>query len=211
MKVCLLSVCVCGMPHDACVFLTFVVHTPPTRASHVHAEVEGKEAVLRKVPDSLAACGKWLLVLSSVQSATEEIRDRYQLIVDFYHLMEVSIFHIFLSLQTTLFHAPSLSFNFNSLLQVPFVFLLLLFFVHSYLVPSAPFLLPLPAFLPSLPSTLFFLFIQFPMLFTSIYLHARGMHSNSHGCTGAEYQQKPANSRCRRHPRHYRGLQLPRW
>lgn len=127
MKVCLLSLYVSLECHMTLV-LTFVVHTPPTHASHVHAEVEGKEAVLRKVPDSLAACGKWLLVLSSVQSATEEIRDRYQLIVDFYHLMEVSIFHIFLSLQTTLFHAPSLSFNFNSLLQVPFVVLLLPFF-----------------------------------------------------------------------------------
>jgi hypothetical protein len=53
-----------------------------------YESVEIKQAILRKEPTSLKSCTEWLNVLASVQNATEQIRDRYQQIVDFYKVME---------------------------------------------------------------------------------------------------------------------------
>lgn len=46
------------------------------------------QAILKKAPGTLSQCAEWMQVLAIVQNATEEIKDRFQQILDFHNLME---------------------------------------------------------------------------------------------------------------------------
>lgn len=56
-------------------------------AQSFYEEVAAKEAVLKKSPTFLAACAEWLDVLAKVQIATEEIREKFQHIIDFFKVI----------------------------------------------------------------------------------------------------------------------------